>query len=115
MKSLTKSILAIAFIVFSFAIGNAQNKKVKGNGNVTTKIHNTEDYSKINVVGFMDVKLVSGAEGTISVTTDDNIQEYIKIESKDGKLTIKVKNKVNITTKKEYILPYHLQILKMFH
>jgi len=100
MKSLIKYTLALAITLVCFNTSIAQNKKVKGNGNVTTKTHNTSDYNEVKVVGFMDVKLESGTEGSITVTTDENIQEYIIIESKNGTLTIKVKNKVNIQTKK---------------
>ena len=100
MKSLTKYFIAIALIVFSFNIGNAQNKKVKGNGNVTTKTHTTESYEQVSLVGFMDVYLEAGTEGTITVTTDANIQEYVIVEVKKGKLTLKIKNGISIRTKK---------------
>jgi len=100
MKSLTKYSIAIAFILFSFSIGNAQNKKIKGNGNVTTKTHTTENYEQVNLVGFMDVYLEAGTEGTITVTTDENVQEYVIVEVKNGKLTLKIKKGVSINTKK---------------
>ena len=99
MKSIINYTLTIAITLICFNTGYAQLKKVKGNGNVTTKTHNTSDYYEIDVQGFMDVKLESGAEGTITVTTDQNVQEYIIVEAKNGTLTIKVKNKVNIQTK----------------
>ncbi len=95
-----KYTLAFAVAIFCLNTSYAQFNKIKGNGNVTTKTHNTSDYNEIKVVGFMDVKLESGTEGTITVTTDENIHEYIVIESNNEVLTIKVKNKVNIQTKK---------------
>ena len=70
-------------------------KTVKGNGIITTKTHTTSDYHKVNVVGFMDVILEKGTEGTIRVTTDENIHQYVTIESNNGVLNIKIKNKVN--------------------
>ena len=100
MKSILKYTLAIATTLFFFNTSQAQFKKIKGNGDITTKTHQTSDYNEIKVVEFMDVKLESGKEGTITVTTDKNVQEYIVVESKNGVLTIKVKNKVNIQTKK---------------
>ncbi len=100
MKSILKYTLAIATTLFFINTSQAQFSKVKGNGDITTKTHQTSDYNEIKVVGFMDVKLESGTEGSITVTTDDNIQEHIVVESKNGVLTIKVKNKVNIQTKK---------------
>jgi len=99
MNTLLHYSITIAFILFSFTIGNAQSKRVKGNGNVSTKIHTTEDYNEVSVVGFMDVFLENGKEGSITVTTDENIHEYVSIESKNGKLIIKIKNNVNISTK----------------
>ncbi len=97
MKKIIHISIAIALLTFNY--GFSQTKRVKGNGNITTKTHSTEDYSKVNVVGFMDVTLVHGTEGSITVTTDENIQEYIKIISEKGKLTIKVKNNISISTK----------------
>ena len=75
-------------------------KIVKGNGNITTKTHTTSDYHKVNVVGSMDVILEKGTEGSIRVTTDENIHEYVTIESNKGVLKIKIKNYVNIKSKK---------------
>lgn len=99
MKTIIKnSILVLA--LGSFTMGTAQMTKVKGNGNVTTKTHNTSDYEAVKVQGFMDVKLEKGTEGTITVTTDENVHEYIIVETKDDALVIKIKNKVNIQTKK---------------
>ena len=100
MKSTIKYTLSIAIILLCFNTVNAQFKKIKGNGNITTKTHTTSDYNEVKIHGFMDVKLESGAEGTITVTTDENIQEHLIVESNNGTLTIKVKNKVNIQTKK---------------
>jgi hypothetical protein len=100
MKSIIKVSFTIALALVCFQTSTAQFSKVKGNGNVTTKTHNTADYNKIKVQGFMNVTLKKGAEGTITVTTDENIQEYIIVETKKDALIIKVKNKVNIQTKK---------------
>ncbi len=100
MKKLIHYSFAIALTLLTYTTSNAQFKKVKGNGNVTTKTHTTSDYHKVDVVGFMDVKLQKGAEGTITVKTDENIHEYVTIESNNGVLKIKIKNNVNISTKK---------------
>ena len=100
MKTVLHYSIAIALTLFSINSGIAQHKKVKGNGNVTTKTHKTATYDQVSVVGFMDVYLEAGTEGTITVTTDENIHEYVKVEVKNGKLTLKIKDGVNISTKK---------------
>lgn len=104
MKSLVHYSLVIALTLLSINPSFSQGKKVKGNGNITTKTIKTEDYNEIQVVGFMDVTLVSGTEGTITVTTDENLHEYVEIESNKGVLKLKIKNNVNISSKKGVII-----------
>jgi len=101
MKTLLTITLAITFSVLSFTEGYAQfNKKIVGNSTVTTKTVTTSDYDVINVAGSMDVKLEKGTEGTIVVSTDENLHNYLIIESENGTLTIKIKNQVTLKTKK---------------
>ena len=100
MKILIHYLLVIALTLLSYNTSFAQFKKVKGNGNITTKTHTTSDYYKVAIVGSMDVILEKGTEGTIRVTTDENIHQYVIIESNKGVLNIKIKNNININTKK---------------
>ena len=100
MKILIHYLLVIALTLLSYNTSFAQFKKVKGNGNITTKTHTTSDYYKVAIVGSMDVILEKGTEGTIRVTTDENIHEYVTIASNKGVLKIKIKNYVIINTKK---------------
>ena len=100
MKILTHYLLLISLTLLSYNVTSFVHKKVKGNGNITTKTHTTSDYHKVDVFGSMDVILEKGTEGTIRVTTDENIHEYVTIESNKGVLNIKIKNNVNINTKK---------------
>ena len=48
----------------------------------------------------MDVELVQGNEGSIQVTTDENLHEYLVIETENGKLNIKTKKNVSLRPKK---------------
>ena len=99
MKILINYSLLIALTLLCHNTSFAQFKKVKGNGNITNKIHTTSDYHKVEVVGFMNVILEKGTEGTIRVKTDENIQELVIIESDKGVLKIIIKKNVNINTK----------------
>lgn len=92
--------IVVSFLFAGLADMNAQwGKKIKGNGNVTTKTVNTGDYDAIRGIGSMDIHLEKGTEGNISVTTDDNLHEYLEIEVKDNTLLVKTKKNVNIYTK----------------
>lgn len=48
----------------------------------------------------MDVTLISGKEGSVTVTTDDNIHEHLDISTNGNTLTISVKKGHSISTKK---------------
>ena len=48
----------------------------------------------------MDVKLIQGNEGKITVKTDENLQEWIEVKVKKNILVLDIKDNVNIRTKK---------------
>jgi hypothetical protein len=102
MKTIRYAALVIVCTLLSLTEVNAQwgNKKVVGNGNVTTKTVSTGDYDGVKGVGSMDIHLERGSEGTISVTTDDNLHEYLEIEVKDNILVLKTRKNVYLKTKK---------------
>jgi len=102
MKILLNLAFTIALIIISCSEVHAQliNKKVVGNGNVVSKVITTGDYDSILTVGPLDVHLEMGTEGEITVTTDDNLQEYIIVEVKDNKLVLRTKKKTTLKTKK---------------
>jgi len=110
MRHITDFILAVTLTLFIGFQGHAQwgNTKVVGNGNITTKTVNTSDYDNIAVVGSMDVELKQGTEGAIIVTADDNIHEYLEIETEGNTLKISVRKKTNIRSKKgiKIIVPF---------
>ncbi len=103
MNTTIKLSLAFTFLFINISLVNAQvfgNKKITGNNNIVTKTVNTSEYNAIDVTGSMNVELVSGKEGDIKVTTDENLHEYLVIESKNGTLEITTKKNVSLRTKK---------------
>lgn len=89
-----KSILIIAvLLVTTLSFGQ---KKVKGNGNVTTITRSTSDYDGVKCAGSFDYVLVAGEEGNIKIEGEENLLEYIVTEVKDGSLIVKVENHMNL-------------------
>ena len=102
-KSINTSVVLL--LMFSFTIGHAQSwfgKKVVGNGNVTTKTVSTGDYDHIKSVGSADIHLIKGTEGSIAVTTDENLHAYLDIKVENNTLIIKIKDNINLKTKKGF-------------
>ncbi|WP_339698844.1 head GIN domain-containing protein [uncultured Marixanthomonas sp.] len=119
MKTLSKSVLIVFLLSITGQQALAQNwnnSKVKGDGNVTTKTVSTGDYDNVHVTGSMDVTLVSGKEGSITVSTDNNIHEHLDISTSGNTLTISVKKGHSISTKKgiDVTVPFQdLSVVKL--
>lgn len=89
--------LTLALIVSN--VTEAQwNKKIKGNGNMTTITRTTGEYDGVKCAGSFDYILVSGDEGKITIEGEENLLEHIVTEVKSGKLVVKTKNNVNLST-----------------
>ncbi len=104
---LLKSITVFT-LLFCVSTSCAQWKKVKGDGNITTETRSTGDYEGVSAAGSMDIKLVEGNEGNITIKSDANLMEYIIVEVKDGKLVVKTKKGVNLKPTKSIVVtvPY---------
>ncbi|MBZ9731255.1 DUF2807 domain-containing protein [Salegentibacter sp. JZCK2] len=97
MKKLTL-ILAVLFITSAPVQAQwwGSNETIKGNGEMTSEKRNTGDYDEISLVGSMDVELVSGTEGNLTVEAESNLQEYITTEVSGGTLKISVEKGYNL-------------------
>ncbi|WP_455169013.1 head GIN domain-containing protein [Aegicerativicinus sediminis] len=93
----TITLLAITLLSVSYSFAQ-WNKKIKGNGNVTTVTRTTSDYDGIKCAGSFDYVLVKGKEGKITLEGESNLLEYIVTEVKNNKLVVKVENNVNLRT-----------------
>lgn len=84
--------LCLAFFLTTASV-NAQwwgSEKVKGNGNMVTKERKTGDYDAISVAGSFDVELVSGREGNITISAEENLIKHIETEVKGDVIKIRI-------------------------
>jgi hypothetical protein len=93
----TTHLLLSSLLLFFIGCTNAQwNKTIKGNGKVSTEIRSVDAYDALSVHGSMNIVLVEGGEGSIKLTAEDNILEYIEVTNTNGKLRIKTKDRFNL-------------------
>ena len=102
MKKLVSILVIIAFT----ANINAQwfKKRIRGNGDMVTKIRTVGEYDKISVGGAFDVKLIAGEEGKLTIKIDENLLEYLVTKVEGGKLKIKWQKGVNISSRKGILI-----------
>ncbi|HEY5469801.1 MAG TPA: head GIN domain-containing protein [Bacteroidales bacterium] len=100
MKNLKILTIAIAILSIS-ACTNAQLRRtVYGNGKVVTKERKVENFTAIRVSTGIDVYLKQGNNETVSVETDENIQEYILTEVRGGVLNVYTEVSIRDTERK---------------
>jgi len=102
----SKKLIIIAIVLAFTTNSNAQwfNKKVRGNGKIITKTRTVGEYEKVAVGGSFDVKLIYGEEGKLTIKIDENLLEYLVTAVEDGKLKIKWKKGINISTNKVILI-----------
>jgi len=96
MKSPAASpFLLLVLLVFGTSTAHAQwwklNKKVNGNGTVTTETRTVADFDEVSAATGLHVVFTQGPK-SVKVTADENLHEYILTEVNNGKLTVKRKN-----------------------
>lgn len=92
-----KKLIIICTILYATtAFAQWREEKIRGNGNVISKEVTTSDYESISVAGFFCVTLVEGKEGKISVKGEENLLEFIVIETNGTELKIRTEKGYNL-------------------
>jgi len=88
MKILRYLTVIIAILGISACSQGQIRKTVHGNNNVVTKERNADHFTGIKVSSGIDVYLKQGGDEAISVEADENLQEYILTDVRDGVLHV---------------------------
>lgn len=86
-------------ILFNQVQVSAQQKKVRGNGTVTTEVHNVKAFSELELSGVLNVYIEQGDKESVTVETDENLHEYVIIENRGNLLTIDTRKRISIKKK----------------
>jgi hypothetical protein len=88
MKSLRFLTIAVAILSISACTQGQMRKTVYGNNKVVTKERNTEPFTGVRVSSGIDIFLKQGNNESLSVEADENLQEYILTEVRNGVLNV---------------------------
>jgi hypothetical protein len=100
MKHIIILLVAILGINSAHAQWWGTNKSIKGNGKVIIKTYSTSDYETVSGKNNINITIVKGKEGTITVEAESNIMEHLEIEVKNDRLEIGIEDGYNINTRK---------------
>lgn len=88
MKSLKFLTVALVILSFSACTQGQIRKTVHGNHNVVTKERKVNSFTAVRVSTGIDVYLKQGNNESLSVEADENLQEYILTEVRNGELHV---------------------------
>lgn len=90
MKLIRKTtLLAGISLLVACNLSGQWGKRVKGNGNEVTIERSVGSYDAVALSGWFDVDLVSGSEGDLTLSGEENLLEHVVTEVKNGKLQIR--------------------------
>jgi hypothetical protein len=113
---MTKIALALALISFSFCEAqNWKQEKIKESGHQITSNRTTAEYDQIAVSGSFQVNLVSGKEGAISITGDENIISHVVTEVENNELKIYFEKKKNYSYKSKITIEVPFESINTIH
>lgn len=70
--------LMTALLMVVAGTTEAAPKRIKGSGNIVTKTVEVGQFNGITASRAIDVKLVEGKEGTVTISADDNLIEWVR-------------------------------------
>ncbi len=101
-----KSLKILLILVFGFSLMNCipsywgKYKKVRGNGNIITQTMTFDGYKGVEINGDIDVELVEGTEGEITITADSNLYEFLDVIKERENLIVRFKKGYNLQPSK---------------
>lgn len=88
MKNL--SLLIVGLVVFSLLAFDSHHEmeSIKGDGHVITTSRSVSPFEKIKIEGVFNIYFIQGNEEMVEVETDENLQDYVSVKTKDNTLYV---------------------------
>jgi len=105
----------IVLTVISLFLTSCNFKGIKGSGNVTTEIRPLNGtFNGVQVDNGLELILEQSNETKVNVVADDNLQNHIKTEIKNGILmvTSDFSNYYNVKSNKVYVFAPHIETME---
>ncbi|NJC27292.1 head GIN domain-containing protein [Neolewinella antarctica] len=88
------------------------NKSVRGNGDVVTQTRSLKDFDGVKACCSFNVEITPGANFSVEVEAESNLQEYIETEVSGSTLEIGFRNRVSINNKQKITVFVTMPVLE---
>jgi hypothetical protein len=94
MRKILLAAVSLSLVLTSFA--QDKSETIEGNGKVVTRDVAVQPFDALKASGIYELKLSQGANESVKIEADENLQEYFTVKNEGSKLVIdmeKLKNK----------------------
>jgi hypothetical protein len=95
-----KMIFVLAAITTIVSCGVLDMRRVRGNGNITSRDYNESNFSEISIGGAIEATIVQGNNFSVKLEGESNILDNIAVRVERNRLIIENKNYVNLSPTK---------------
>lgn len=110
-----KKLLPVFFACISLQLMAQPWKTIKGDGNLKKESRTVAGFSALSANGPLDVQISYGTSGNLQVEADGNLLPYIETKVEGGKLTIQVKEHVNLKSQSRMVVYISMTEIKSLH
>lgn len=115
MKIYRLSILSACLLLISASLLQAQHKRVTGEGEVVSRAHNVGTFNEIKSFGSFNINVTDADDHSVKVEAQENVQQYIEVETKGNELHIRHKKGYDIRTDKPVTVNVSAPALRAVH
>lgn len=95
-----KLVVLSLFVACVIAVKAQKFQNIRGNGNITTEDRSVGSFDRIHNSGSFDVFIKDGANMSVKVEAEENLQKYIDVSVQGGALVIKGEKFTNFRSTK---------------
>jgi len=89
-------LFSLLILVFASSCREIAGRRVRGSGNVTSQTKSVSGFRNVNVSGAIDVYVKQDSSTSVRVEADDNILEYVVVETNGSTLDIYTEHGFNL-------------------
>jgi Putative auto-transporter adhesin, head GIN domain len=90
------ALFSLVMLVFASSCREIAGRRVRGSGHITTENRNESGFNRIDVSDAIDVYIKQDSTTSVKVEADDNILEYIVVNTSGSTLEIHTENNIRL-------------------
>jgi Putative auto-transporter adhesin, head GIN domain len=91
-------LFSLFVLVISSGCREIGGRRIRGSGEIKTEARTVSSFNSVQVSGAIDVYIKQDSVSSVKVVADDNLMEYIEVETRGSTLEIHTRRGVNIRT-----------------